>query len=68
MLTKSAQIGQFVAAADSARKHWKVAGATTRYMDTEVPSAENADGIWRANCKARKVANSGWSVVCIDAG
>jgi hypothetical protein len=35
MLTKSARIGQFVAAADNAR------------------------GIWRANCNARMVANSG---------
>jgi hypothetical protein len=63
MLTKSALIGQFVAAPTDARKRGIV-----RYMDTEIPSAGHVRGVWRANCTACKVATSRQSIVCFDAG
>lgn len=58
MLTKSALIGQFVAVPAGVRKCGIV-----RYMDTEVPPAEHARGVWRANCKACAAANSGQGAV-----
>jgi hypothetical protein len=68
MLTKSALIGQFVAAADKRSETLESRGCDGPIYGHGSAFSQECRRHWRANCKARKVANSGWSVVCSDAG
>jgi hypothetical protein len=52
MVTKPDLIGQIVAVTTSCRSTGQRRSATARDMDTGVPSTDNEQRTWRANCKA----------------